>query len=59
VAGIELADALTSTHPGSIKRLGRWFVEAPLHDDGETWVLSKIWGTNTESVLDGSSSCTN
>jgi hypothetical protein len=22
------------------------------HDDGKTWVLSKMWGTNTEPVLD-------
>lgn len=52
LAGEQLADAFTSAYPGSNKRLGGWFIEAPLHDNGRTWVLSKMWGTNTEPVLD-------
>jgi hypothetical protein len=52
LAGEQLAEAFTSAYPGSNKRLGRWFIEAPLHGDGRTWVLSKMWGTNTEPVLD-------
>lgn len=40
----------TNTYPGSRKRLGRWFTEALLHDDGKTWVLSKMWGTSTEET---------
>ena len=52
LSGERLAEAFTSAYPGSNKRLGRWFIEAPLHDSGRTWVLSKMWGTNTEPVLD-------
>ncbi|MER5338468.1 hypothetical protein [Micromonospora sp. NPDC002717] len=52
LAGEQLAAAFAATYPGSQKRLGRWFLDAPLHDDGRTWVLSKMWGTNTEPVLD-------
>ncbi|PRY20772.1 hypothetical protein [Pseudosporangium ferrugineum] len=52
LTGEALAAAFASAYPGSQKRLGRWFTEAPLHDDGRTWVLSKMWGTNTEPVLD-------
>lgn len=52
LTGEQLVQALTSAYPGSHKRLGRWFIEAPLHDDDKTWVLSKMWGTNTEPVLD-------
>ena len=29
----------------------RWFLEAPIHDPAKTWVLSKMWGANTEAVL--------
>jgi hypothetical protein len=50
--GEQLAAAFTTAYPGSHKRLGRWFTEAPLHDGEKTWVLSKMWGTNTEPVLD-------
>ncbi|GAA1657315.1 hypothetical protein [Actinoplanes couchii] len=50
--GEDLAKAFLATYPGSTKRLGRWFLDAPLHDQGRTWVVSKMWGTNTEPVLD-------
>lgn len=52
LAGEQLAEAFISAYPGSNKRLGRWFIDSPLHDDGKTWVLSKMWGTNTEPILD-------
>ena len=52
LTGDDLAAAFMTAYPGSSKRLGRWFLEAPLHDNGQTWVLSKMWGTNTEPVLD-------
>lgn len=47
----QLAAAFVTTYPGS-HRVGRWFIDAPLREDGKTWVLSKMWGTNTEPVLD-------
>jgi hypothetical protein len=52
LSGEDLAKAFLATYPGSAKRLGRWFLDAPLHDLGRTWVVSKMWGTNTEPVLD-------
>ncbi|XVV10826.1 hypothetical protein ACQP2X_39205 [Actinoplanes sp. CA-131856] len=52
LAGESLAEAFMSAYPGSRKRLGRWFIDAPLHDSDKTWLVSKMWGTNTESVLD-------
>jgi len=33
--------------------LGRWFLDQPLPGDGCTWVLSKMWGMDTEDALDG------
>ncbi|KUL29468.1 PDDEXK family nuclease [Actinoplanes awajinensis] len=52
VRGDELAEAFLAAYPGSTKRLGRWFLDAPLHDQGRTWVVSKMWGTKTEPALD-------
>jgi hypothetical protein len=48
----DLSNALLATHPGQANRLGRWFLDTPLHDNGRTWVLSKMWGTTTEAVLE-------
>jgi hypothetical protein len=53
LTGEDLAQAFTARYTASTKRLGRWFLDTPLHDDGRTWVLSKMWGTNTEPILDG------
>ena len=30
---------------------GRWFTEHPLVDEGRTWVVSRMWGRNTEPTL--------
>ncbi|GAA0816492.1 hypothetical protein [Spirilliplanes yamanashiensis] len=51
LSGDQLVSAFLHTYPGSVKRLGRWFLDAPLHDGERTWVVSKMWGTNTEPVL--------
>lgn len=32
--------------------LGRWFLDAPLHADGQTWVLDKMWALDTEPALE-------
>lgn len=50
--GEELAEALATTYPMHSDHLGRWFLEAPIHDSGRTWVLSKRWGANTERILE-------
>ena len=52
LTGETLSAAFMAAYPGSTKRLGRWFLDAPLHDQGRTWVVSKMWGLNTEPVLD-------
>jgi hypothetical protein len=52
LSGVDLAEAIVAEHPGETNRLGRWFVDAPLHDSGHTWVLSKMWGTTTEAALE-------
>lgn len=30
---------------------GRWFFEEPVHQDGQTWVVSEMWGADTEQTL--------
>ncbi|MGC9667682.1 hypothetical protein ACNTMW_14140 [Planosporangium sp. 12N6] len=52
LTGQELTDAFLTTHPAQANRLGRWFLDAPIHDSGRTWVLSKMWGTTTQPVLE-------
>ncbi|WP_433332073.1 hypothetical protein [Spirillospora sp. CA-294931] len=47
-----LAEALVAAYPNFSKRLQRWFLETPIHDAGRTWVLSKMWGANTERILE-------
>jgi hypothetical protein len=27
-------------------------MESPIHDEGRTWILTKMWGRNTEPVLE-------
>ncbi len=31
---------------------GRWYVDEPFHQDGRTWLLTKMWGRETEQMLD-------
>jgi hypothetical protein len=31
---------------------GRWFLESPVHDEGRTWIVTRMWGRNTEPVLE-------
>jgi hypothetical protein len=52
LTGEDLAEALVAAHPGQANRVGRWFLEAPIHDDGRTWLLSKMWGRSTEPALE-------
>jgi hypothetical protein len=49
--GPDLADAFVSTYSGARNNLGRWFLDSPLHETGRTWLLSKMWGRTTETVL--------
>lgn len=51
LSGAELEDAFVRTYPVAERNMGRWFFEQPLHDQGRTWVLSKMWGLDTEATL--------
>ena len=31
--------------------IGRWYFEYPLFEKGETWVMTRMWGTDTEPSL--------
>ena len=48
----ELADRFVERYPNAEKHLGRWFLDEPLHDSDQTWVLSKMWGTDTGDTLE-------
>ena len=48
--GAELREAFALTYPKGDP--GRWFMENPIHDEGRTWIVTKMWGRNTEPVLE-------
>jgi hypothetical protein len=49
LAGEDLKAAFVHTYPKG--EPGRWHLDSSIHDEGRTWVLTKMWGTNTEPVL--------
>jgi hypothetical protein len=49
--GEQLAATFAVQHQRTPENLRRWFLEEPVHQGGETWVLSKQWGIQTEAVL--------
>ncbi|WP_165368067.1 endonuclease NucS domain-containing protein [Phytoactinopolyspora endophytica] len=49
--GDELEEVLLDAHP-QISEPRRWFLDEPIHEEGTTWVLTKMWGTNTVPTLD-------
>ena len=49
LAGEELAEAFAHAYPK--ERPKRWFLDSPVHDEGRTWMVTKMWGTDTELVL--------
>lgn len=48
----ELADAFIEKYSRAEGNERRWFLDEPIHDGEQTWVLSKMWGTNTVPTLD-------
>lgn len=50
--GDELIHAFIAAYPAAERNLHRWFFDLPLHDNGCTWVLSKMWGLDTEATLE-------
>lgn len=51
VEGESLAAAMADTYPNFRGNERRWFTDDPMLGDGSTWVLSKMWGTNTVATL--------
>jgi hypothetical protein len=47
LAGAELREAFALTYPKG--DAGRWFMESPVHDEGRTWIVTKMWGAGTPS----------
>lgn len=52
LSGEDLQTAFLAAYPAAGRYLRRWFLEAPVHDGQRTWVLSKMWGANTQAVLE-------
>jgi hypothetical protein len=50
LAGEELRDAFSRAYRKFDP--GRWFTESPFHDEGRTWLVTKMWGRNTEPMLE-------
>lgn len=50
--GDELVEALAQKYSKFRANIARWFVDQPLHDTDTTWVLSKMWGRQTERALE-------
>src|SRR4029077_1776749 len=48
--GTDLREAFALTYPKGDP--GRWFMENPIHNEGRTWIVTKMWGRNTEPVLE-------
>jgi hypothetical protein len=51
LTGPDLEEAFVATYPSARNNLGRWFTDAPIHEAGRTWLLSKMWGRTTEPTL--------
>lgn len=49
--GDDLVEAFVAAYPKAEYNRHRWFFSDPVHHGDRTWVLSKMWGTNTEAAL--------
>lgn len=47
----EVVSEFVAAYPKAKTYLGRWFVDAPLREADRTWILSKMWGRTTETIL--------
>lgn len=48
----ELGREITAAYPAFTFDIGRWFTESPFRGSDATWLLTKMWGENTESALE-------
>jgi hypothetical protein len=51
--GDALEDAFITRYPSARLNTARWFLDKPVHQQNQTWVLSNQWGTDTEATLAG------
>ena len=49
--GDELREAFFERYPKARQNVHRWFFLDPIQDEDRTWLLSKMWGLNTEAAL--------
>jgi hypothetical protein len=49
LAGEDLREAFIRTYPKGDPE--RYFLDSPVQDEGLTWLVTKMWGRNTEPVL--------
>jgi hypothetical protein len=47
----EMIPSVEAAYPQLSFDPGRWWIDEPFHQDGRTWLLSKMWGIDTEEVL--------
>lgn len=52
LVGSALDEAFAARYPRSEPNLRRWFTDQPIHGEGTTWVLSKMWGIGTTELMD-------
>jgi hypothetical protein len=50
VGGQDLRDTFGHKYPKGESL--RYFMDSPFHDEGRTWMVTKMWGNDTESVLE-------
>lgn len=48
----ELIGPMQAGHPELKFDPPRWYLDQPFHQNGRTWVVSKMWGRDTEQVLE-------
>ncbi len=48
----EMAAPVEAAYPALRFDPGRWYVDEPFHQGGRTWLLTKMWGRDTEPMLD-------
>jgi hypothetical protein len=48
----EMVLPMEAEHPQLRFDPGRWWIDEPFHQGGRTWLLSKMWGRDTEQMLE-------
>ncbi|HEY0448051.1 hypothetical protein [Actinophytocola sp.] len=50
--GDDLIEAYCDSYSRMRRNIGKWFLDQPIRDQDQTWVLSKMWGRQTVPALD-------